>query len=231
MKKIILFIFTLLLTCCQKESQPEKSIPKLSVSEKVDDKDIELDIDNKISDSVYRIVKENQESIFNLYYSKNQNEAISFDSLTIKSKSNKQNVQKIGFKKDYFLMSYEITFSIDNDINFDGFNDIQISNYVGNYNATYSFWIFDQGKRKYIHDKSLDSINNPEINVNEKEIRSEWRVAFESFHFERYRWEKGKLILLEEKIKNNSITSDEIFETRKVLRNGKYYTTEKIRKK
>ena len=223
-----LFIFIFFVNCQNKKNETKisaidsASIKKDTIIEK------ESDFENKINDSLYLIKKENRESYCFLYYSKDKKENVSFDSLVIKNKQN-NGIQKINIKKNYFLFPYEITFSANEDINFDGYKDIQLVNYVGNYNSSHSYWIYKNKTKKYKHIIALDSVYNPGFDSIKKQIYSEWRVALQEFHSENYFWRNDEVILKEEKIKNYVTgLEDSINLYTKKLVNGKYIIKEEI---
>ena len=220
-KYLILFFF--LISCNKKHKEtviikPNNKIVHNDITE------LESDINNKVNDSVYVIKKENGESFVNLFYSKDKNKNITFDSIIIKIKAN-NDIQKFKLKKDYFLADWETEYclSAEKDINFDGFNDISLINYKGNYNSSFSHWVYKKNQKKYKQIKSLDSIYNPVFDNAKKEIYSEWRVAFEEFHFEKYFWKNDQIILKEQEIKYSTHDSinPEVKYSRKLI-NGKY---------
>ena len=177
---------------------------------------------NKVSKIKHVTVKkENNQGKFFMYYSKDKYDEASFDSIIIKNKFNKK-IQKIKFKKDYFLPSWQADFSVSEDINFDGFNDLKVINYYGLYNYSYSFWLFKSEKHYYKHVSDLDSIYNPGIDNEKKEINSEWRVAFQSYHFEKYFWKNDRLILKEERIEETTNSGDTMHVHTRKLVNGNY---------
>lgn len=220
-KYLALFFFFI---SCHKKENPNEVIETHNAIIKSETTEPESDIENKLNDSVYVIKNETPESFVDLFYSKNQNKEVTFDSIIITNKSNK-NSQKIKLKKDYFLSDWETEYSLSvkEDINFDGFNDISLINYKGNYNSSYSYWVYKKNSKKYKHITSLDSIYNPVFDTDKKEIYSEWRVAFEEFHFEKYFWKNDQIILKEENIKYSTHDSinPEVEYSRKLI-NGKY---------
>lgn len=220
-KFIILFFF---LIGCNKNRKELEIIEPKNTEIKNEFLEKESDFKNKVNDSVYKIKRENRESFFNLFYTKDKNKNIAIDSIIIRNKSNNK-IQIIKFKKDYFLPEYQsdYCFSAEKDINFDGFNDFSVLNYYGNYNTSSSYWIYKINEKKYKQIKSLDSIYNVYFDNVKKEIYSEWRVAFEEYHSETYFWKNDQIILKEEKIKYNrldSINSESNY-SRKLI-NGKY---------
>lgn len=220
-KYFILFFF--FISCYKKQEEnviivPNKDIIENAIIES------ESDIKNKVNDSVYVVRKENRESFIKLFYSKDQNKNITFDSIIIKNKEN-SDIQKIKFKKDYFLRDWEVETCLlaEEDINFDGFNDIGVINYKGNYNSSFSYWVYKKNQKKYKKIRSLDSIQNPNFNKETKEIYSRWRAGLSEFHDETYIWKSDEIILKAEYIKY--ITDDSInpeIEYSRKLIDGKY---------
>lgn len=176
---------------------------------------------HKVNDSLFFVKDENNESYFNLYYSKSKNNMVGFDSIIIKNKTNKK-IQKIKLKKDYFLSEWEIYFNVNKDVNFDGINDIELVNYKGNYNSSFTYWVYHENNHKYKHIKSLDSIYNPVFDSLKRKIFSEYRIPLSSEHSEEYFWKNNEIILEKEKITyhTNDSTNPVIY-TRKLV-DGKY---------
>jgi hypothetical protein len=224
-KNIIIFniFISYFIMNCKKEIEKIPIKEEVLIQNEKIEPNTELDIENKINDSVYCYKKDNRESNFALYYSKDESESVSFDSMIIKNKSNMK-TQKIKFKKDYFLPSYYAEF-YEEDINFDGFMDIYFMNYNGLYNTKYSYWRFDNIKKTYKHVHSLDSIYNPVFDKSTKEIYSNWRIAFSTYYSEKYFWKNNQVVLMEQRIENYfNEDSTHIFS--KKLINGRYVKKE-----
>lgn len=221
-------ILLVLLVSCRHETDKIPKLKDISVKKDSIEKDSiekEIDAENKINDSVYLLKKSNNEGKFYMYYSKDKNEDVSFDSIIIKNNFNKK-IQKIKFKKDYFLSSWEADFWLEDDVNFDGFKDIKVINYNGLYNSKYSFWVYENKEHIYKHDLALDSLYNPGFDTTKKEIYSEWRVALQTFHFETYFWKKNRLVLKEERVEDMSNSSDSTHVYTKRLVGDKYIEKE-----
>ncbi|MEZ0006704.1 hypothetical protein ABH942_002081 [Flavobacterium sp. 28YEA47A] len=220
-KYLILFFF---LISCTKKYDENAIIKTNEVISKKDTTELESDFKNKVNDSVYVIKNENRESFVNLFYSKDQNKYVFFDSIIIQNKSDKT-IQKIKLKNESFLSDWETEYclSVDKDINFDGFDDISLINYKGLYNSSHSYWVYKKNFKKYKHIKSLDSIYNVGFDKNKKEVYSEWRVALQEFHSETYFWKNDQIILKEENIRFSTLDSlnPEVEYHRKLI-NGKY---------
>lgn len=90
-----------------------------------------------------------------------------------------------------------IDIDVTEDVNFDGYNDIKILNYVGAYNSCYSFWLYNNLTNNFDHFKELDKINNPIILKGKKEICSKYRIGLSEFHFEKYFWSNDTIVLKE----------------------------------
>ena len=140
---------------------------------------------------------------FEMSYSKDSinKGIIRCDKIVIFDRDKKSNVQEI--KIDTIEMNENnIYFSIDEDVNFDGNNDLCILNYEGSYTVTYTFWLFDKTNHLFNHYEGLDEIQNPVIIKKRKEICSSWHSGLTSFNQEKYFW-KNNLLTLKEKIEEN----------------------------
>jgi hypothetical protein len=123
-------------------------------------------------------------------------------------------------------------FSIADDANFDGFRDLCLSNYTGMYTTTLTFWLYDQKRKKFVHEPSLDSIQNPNFDAKTKRILSSWHAGLSTFNEDVYAWKNGKAILMESVVENrNYPESDGVhYEVRRLV-NGKYVEKDSVVKK
>lgn len=119
---------------------------------------------------------------------------ISFKSISILNKN--KLYQKIRVDTISVLNEREVIFNIDNDANFDGYNDIELINQAGNYTSSSSFWLYNQKSRKYDHYKPLDTIQNIGFDRERKEITSSYHIGPVNTYSKTYQWEKGKLLMM-----------------------------------
>ncbi|GEM_PF-1473873 len=119
---------------------------------------------------------------------------ISFKSISILNKN--KLYQKIRVDTISVLNEREVIFNIDNDANFDGYNDIELINQAGNYTSSSSFWLYNQKSRKYDHYKPLDTIQNIRFDRKRKEITSSYHIGPVNTYSKTYQWEKGKLLMM-----------------------------------
>lgn len=147
---------------------------------------------------------------------KESNETINFKSVSIFDK--KKLLQKIKVDSISVLNEREVYFSINQDVNFDGLNDVELVNQAGSYTSSSSFWLYNKKVKKYEYYKPLDTIINPKIDVLRKKIISDYHIGPNDTYFKVYAWEKGKLIL--ESVQIN----DEEGETNQYRKNGKWIT-------
>lgn len=195
MKRIILIgIIFLFVSCHHKNFDQKRNNQNIDTITQVENTQLEIE-NHKVNDSLFFVKDENNESYFNLYYSKSKNNMVGFDSIIIKNKK----IQKIKLKKDYFLSEWDIYFNVNKDVNFDGINDIELVNYKGNYNSSFTYWVYHENNHKYKHIKSLDSIYNPVFDSSKKKIFSEYRIPLSSEHLEEYFWKNDEIILEKEK--------------------------------
>ncbi|UWX59028.1 hypothetical protein N0B40_11300 [Chryseobacterium oranimense] len=138
---------------------------------------------------------------------------ISFKSISIFNKNKLH--QKIMVDTISVLNEREVIFNIDNDANFDGYNDIELINWAGNYASSSSFWLYNQKSRKYDYYKPLDTIQNIRFDRKRKEITSSYHIGPVNTYSKTYQWEKGKLLMMSAHIIEEG---DEIYMYRK---NGK----------
>ncbi|WP_276878142.1 XAC2610-related protein [Chryseobacterium joostei] len=212
MKKIVFFIGMILMSCgkkatAEKENMAnENSIMKpLQVEEDVDTATIPFSKTLRGNGYVYTL-----EGI------KRSNETIDFKSIGIFDKEVLH--QKIIVDTISVLNEGEAFFSVNQDINFDGLNDIELVNQAGNYTSSSSFWLYNKNIRKYEYYKPLDTIINPKIDPVKKNIVSDYHIGPTDTYFKVYAWEKGKLVLQSVQI------NDDQGETYQYRKNGKWIT-------
>lgn len=122
------------------------------------------------------------------------NGAISFKSVSIFYKNRLH--QKITVDTVSVLNEREVVFDVSQDANFDGYKDIELINWAGNYAYSSSFWLYDKKSKKYAHYKPLDTIQNIEIDRQRKEITSNYHIGPVNTYSKVYQWQKGKLLLM-----------------------------------
>lgn len=175
-----------------------------------------------INDKIYTENFSDKNFTYKVYYKKDTTNTIKLKNLIISI--DKKTIQEI--KLDTIEIPH-LYFSIDDDVNFDGYNDICILNYEGAYTKTFSFWLYDKNNNKFKHYKGLDEIQNPVIIKNKNEICSKWHSGVSDFYLEKYFWKDGSLILKE---KYEESKTDKIRLTTTKLVNGKYIVKNSIRK-
>ena len=207
MKNTILLIILLILFSCKKEEKPKLVIPKVEKDSSIiiQNKKIELtdeeilkeqkERDKELNRIVrkFNIKKEGNDFLYQLFCIERKSGIIDFTTIKV-FKKNKL-VQKIKVDSAYAYEERNIHFSVEQDVNFDGFNDIELMNWNGMYASTSSFWLFDKIKNRYFHYKPLEHIPNIEINNEKKEIISDYRVGLGEFGNKVYKWRKNELYL------------------------------------
>jgi hypothetical protein len=173
-----------------------------------------------LNDKVYTKYFSDKSFTYKVYYKRDSTNTTILKNVIIRK--NKKIIQKI--KLDTIEVS-RLYFSIDDDINFDGFNDICLLNYEGSYTSTFSFWLYDKKSNQFKHYKDLDEIQNPAIIKDKKEICSSWHSGVSDFYLERYFW-KNDSLLLKEKYEEN-ITDKKRLTITKLMK-GKYIVKDSI---
>ncbi|MBN8701280.1 MAG: hypothetical protein J0L54_16855 [Chitinophagales bacterium] len=106
------------------------------------------------------------------------------------------------------------------DINFDGFNDIRLLQFLpAAPNLPYYYWIYDPATQKYRRQRALEEITSPEFDSKTKLIYSFWRGSCCDHGQSTYRYINGKPTLIEEsEVKEEG---EKIITTLKKLVNGR----------
>ena len=85
------------------------------------------------------------------------------------------------------------------DFNFDGYRDLMLQSWCGaTGNTGYVIWIFDPATKKFIFNKELSEVSNPDPLPDTQEIAttSVGGMAGRVHNFGRYRWINGKLTMV-----------------------------------
>lgn len=158
-----------------------------------------------------------------LFYSPDK-DLYKLDSLVITNKEKKQKIDLSDIVGKF--PKHQLDFFL-NDINFDGFSDVQIPNYIGNTDINYSFFIYNTHKNMFIHNKGMDSIINPDIIASKKEICSKWHDGLDYFNLYKYSWQGDSLIAKEKYEENWSPINGEGHLKISKFVNGNYEIQEK----
>lgn len=98
----------------------------------------------------------------------NINDGINFKSIDIFHQ--KKLHQRIIFDTVSVLNESEAYFNVSQDVNFDGFKDLEVINQVGNYWSSSSFWLYNKKTKKYDYYKPMDTIINPVVDKKIKQL-------------------------------------------------------------
>lgn len=121
------------------------------------------------------------------------NEVINFKSLNIFEK--KKLHQKIIIDTVSVLSEAEAYFDVNKDVNFDGYNDLEVINQVGNYWSSSSFWLYNKKTKRYDYYKPMDTIVNPLVDKKNKAITSNYHIGPTDYYYKVYEWKNNKLIM------------------------------------
>lgn len=87
------------------------------------------------------------------------------------------------------------------DMNFDGYKDIQILNSWGaTGNTSWSYWLFDPAKQEFVYNDELSQLDGP-YPIENKKLIGTWSnggAAACIYDYRIYRWEGNKLVLIRE---------------------------------
>ena len=127
---------------------------------------------------------------FNVYFSKKDSITYLIDSISINNiKGNKQSINLTSQKIEVSKSDLNDIISIDKDFNFDGYKDIEVyRNDLSGYNYWSNHFLYNREKKKFIANKSLDSIDNIELIPEKKEICSKEREGMMGNSLVKYKW-------------------------------------------
>ncbi len=123
----------------------------------------------------------------------NINDGINFKSIDIFHQ--KKLHQRIIFDTVSVLNESEAYFNVSQDVNFDGFKDLEVINQVGNYWSSSSFWLYNKKTKKYDYYKPMDTIVNPVVDKKNKTITSTYHVDPVNYYYKVYEWKHKKLTM------------------------------------
>ncbi|MCL1941760.1 MAG: hypothetical protein FWG09_07440 [Synergistaceae bacterium] len=122
--------------------------------------------------------------------------------ITIKEAKSGKKIQTLttsdfsSFGDDAWTFSRDAIELIIEDMNFDGFADIRIVEFIpAGPNIPYICWVWDNVVKQFVHDKDLSDIASLEVDHENKWIECSNRVSANSHCIEYYRYIGGKLTL------------------------------------
>ena len=120
------------------------------------------------------------------------------------------------------------------DLNFDGWDDMRIVPYVGaGANIPYIVWLWDTGKKQFVHDEALSALVNIRADKDAKIIKSGGRYSAAEYGEDYYKYIDGKLTLFKSVVWTYLDGEDEgmVEEVTSELKNGKMAETGRVKKK
>jgi hypothetical protein len=188
MKYIVFFVFLIIIGCNKKPENFQVKITVDTIAQnaiKEEPKDTTtVPFSKTLTGNGYSyVLKGRQET----------NEVISFKSINIFFKGKLH--QKIIFDTVSVLRETEAYCSVSEDVNFDGYNDLEVVNQVGNYWSSSSFWLYDKKAKKYEYYKPMDTIVNPVVDSKNKSITSNYHVGPTDYYYKVYEWKNHKLVM------------------------------------
>lgn len=187
----LLIIFVLFISCNKKKTKKYStkesdfdSIQKLSYNDEVEEDTTTIPFSKSLDGNGY---------FYQLEGTKNANGSINFKSINIFYK--RELHQKIIIDTVSVLSEAEAYFDVNKDVNFDGYNDLEVINQVGNYWSSSSFWLYNKKTKKYDYYKPMDTIINPLVDKKNKAITSNYHIGPTDYYYKVYEWKNNKLIM------------------------------------
>lgn len=211
MSRIGIFILIFLSSCGKKEAVEKKFIERkdslgqnIEIHTQEEEDTVSVPFSQSLEENGY---------VYTLKGVESPNGVINFKSINIFYKNKLH--QKIIFDTVSVLNKREVVFNVDNDADFDGYKDVELINWAGNYAYSSSFWLYNQKTKKYDHYKPLDTIQNIKIDTRKREITSDYHIGPVNTYSKTYQWENGKLLMM------NAHIVEEGEETHMYRKNGK----------
>lgn len=119
-------------------------------------------------------------------------------SVTIIDKKTKDSIQTILVgENNFFCGSKNDSILFIEDENFDGHNDLRLIVSCGTGpNCSFYHWIYNSSAKRFIRNRSLEKIVNPEFIKTSKQIFSTWRSSLYSRGSSTYKYMNGKPVLI-----------------------------------
>ncbi|TRX35331.1 hypothetical protein FNW52_11465 [Flavobacterium sp. ZT3R18] len=108
------------------------------------------------------------------------------------------------------------------DVNFDGYQDLVVyaQSSGSGPNNTDNYYVFNPKTQKFIFNDALSNLSQPQIDFKSKTVYAAWRGGAATHGAEKYKWIKGKLILVEY-YETNYLDEVNVVETHTFLKKGK----------
>lgn len=208
MKNTVLFIALLLIFSCQKDEKSKTVAPFTKKNSPIIAKDKVVKLSDgeilKIQEQEekersqivrkYTVSKKGNGFEYKVFCEEQKSGLINFPKVEV-LKSGKL-FQKLEAEKDSTLVlhDYEVSFSCDEDWNFDGYKDFKLIKWVGMVDQSYYLWLFDKISGKYIFSPSFGKIINPVANTKNKEITSGYHAGPSTYYYSTYQFKEGKFV-------------------------------------
>jgi hypothetical protein len=166
-------------------------------------------------------------------------EAFYIKTITVKGADGKmiQKIETADFNDGDDASSYNLDPNeqiLFEDLNFDGWDDMRIVPYVGaGANIPYIVWLWDTGKKQFVHDEALSALVNIRADNDAKTIKSGGRYSAAEYGEDDYKYIDGKLTLFKSVVWTYLDGEDEgmVEEVTSELKNGEMTETGRVKKK
>ena len=108
------------------------------------------------------------------------------------------------------------------DVNFDGYDDLVIFSHDGGAGPNFgnNYFIFNLKTKNFIQNQTMSDLSQPEVNHKTKTVYAAWRNGAANHGWEKYKWIKNKLTMVEY-YETNYLNEDKVRETHRFLIKGK----------
>lgn len=207
MKNIFFLIVLFLIFSCKKENKSKFIAPKIIQDSSVISKNKEVKLTDEEILKIQQEEEKERSQIIREYTLSKKGNGFEYKVFCQEKKSGMINFSKVDVLKSgklfqqleinkdstFVYHDYEVSFSCEDDWNFDGYNDFTLVNWVGMVDQSYYLWLYDKKSGKYKFSPSFGKIKNPGADKKKREITSSYHIG-STYYFEIYKFKNGKYV-------------------------------------
>jgi len=208
MKITVLLIVLLLIFSCQKDEKSKTFASVIRTDSPATSKDKAVKLSDEEIVKIQREEEKERSQIVRKYIVSKKGNGFEYKVFCEEQKSGMINFpkievlkkgklfQKLEIDKDSTLVLHddEVSFSCEEDWNFDGYKDFTLIKWVGMADQSYYLWLFDRKLGKYKLSPSFGKIINPVADKKSKGITSSYHAGPTTYYYSTYQFKKGSFV-------------------------------------